>query len=65
MPNVTLETIHNELEDIKGEIKFIRHVMEEDYRLSDWAKKELVEARKLPDSKLIDHEEVKRRILQK
>ena len=62
MPDVTLETIHNELEDIKGEIKFIRHVMEEDYRLSDWAKKELVEARKIPDSKLIDHEEVKRRI---
>lgn len=60
MPNVTLETIHNELEGIKGEIKFIRHVMEEDYRLSDWAKKELVEARKIPDSKLIDHEEVKR-----
>jgi len=57
-----LETIHNELEGIKGEIKFIRHVMEEDYRLSDWAKKELVEARKLPDSKLIGHEEVKRRI---
>ncbi len=55
-----LETIHNELEGIKGEIKFIRHVMEEDYRLSDWAKKELVEARKIPDSKLIDHEEVKR-----
>ncbi len=62
MPDVTLETIHNELEGIKGEIKFIRHVMEEDYRLSDWAKKELVEARKLPDSKLIGHEEVKRRI---
>ena len=65
MPNVTLETIHNELEDIKGEIKFIKHIMEEDYRLSDWAKKELVEARKVSDSKLIGHDEVKNRILKK
>ena len=65
MENVTLKTIHEELVDIKGDIKFLKHVMEEEYRLSDWAKKELEDARRIPDSKLIDHEEVKRRILQK
>lgn len=65
METITLETIHKELVDIKGEIKFLKHVMGEEYKLSDWAKKELLEARKVPDSKLISHEEVKKRILGK
>ena len=62
---MTLEKIHKDLKDIKGELKFLKHVMEEEYELSDWAKKELVEARKVPDSKLISHEEVKKHILRK
>ena len=65
MQTVTLKTIHEELVGIKGDIKFLKHVMEEEYRLSDWAKKELEDARRISDFKLIDHEEVKRRILQK
>ena len=65
MANVTLEEIHKDLKDIKGELKFLKHVMEEEQELSDWAKKELVEARKVPDSKLISHEEVKKHILGK
>ena len=65
MQTVTLKTIHKELVDIKGDINFLKHVMEEEYRLSDWAKKELEDARKVPDSKLMNHEEVKKRILQK
>jgi len=62
---VTLERIHEDLVDIKGEIKFLKHVMEEEYEFSDWAKRELAEARKIPDSELISHEEAKKRILAK
>ena len=65
METVTLERIHKELVDMKGDIKFLKHIMEEEYGLSDWAKKELLEARKVPDSKLISHEEVKKHILRK
>ena len=65
MGNVTLETIHKEIADIKGELKFLKHIMEEEYQLSEWAKKELSEARKVHDKELIDHEEVKKRILGK
>lgn len=50
---------------MKSDIKFLKHIMEDEYILSDWAKKELLEARKVPDSKLISHEEVKKRILRK
>ena len=39
--------------------------MEEEYEFSDWAKRELAEARKIPDSELISHEEAKKRILAK
>ncbi len=63
MGTITLEKIHKDLMDIKGEIKFIKHAFKEDYELSDWAKKELAEARKTPDSELTSHEEVKKRIL--
>ncbi|MBI3050829.1 hypothetical protein HYY74_00040 [Candidatus Woesearchaeota archaeon] len=65
MPQVTLETIHRELVNIRGDIEFLKHVMGEEYKLSDWAKKELAEARKIPESGLSDHEEVRRRILQR
>lgn len=65
MGTVTLETIHKDLMDIKGEIKFLKHVMEEEYELSDWTKKELAEAREVPDSELISHGEVERLILGK
>lgn len=65
MGNVTLESIHKEIADIKGELKFLKHIMEEEYQLSDWAKKELAEARKVPDKDLIDHAEVKKKILGK
>ena len=65
MANVTLNTIYKEVIDIKGEIKFLKHLMEEEYELSAWAKKELEDARKVPDSELISHDVVKRRILAK
>lgn len=63
MNTVTLQTIHRELAEIKGDIEFLKHVMKEDYPLSDWATKELAESRKRPDSELISHENVKKRIL--
>ena len=48
-----------------NEVKLIKNILSEEYELSSWAKNELLEARKIPDSKLIDHDEVKRRLLQK
>ncbi|MEK6946173.1 MAG: hypothetical protein AABX32_01060 [Nanoarchaeota archaeon] len=65
MANVSLETIHKELADIKGDLKFLKHIMKEEYELSGWSKKELAESRKVPDSDLISHEEVRKRILGK
>ena len=54
METVTLETIHKDLEYIKDNIDFLKHVMEEEYELSDWAKKELKKARETPEDKYID-----------
>ena len=65
METVTLKTIYRELADIKGELKFLKHIIQEEHELSDWAKGELKEARKTPNSKLVNHEDVKKRILGK
>lgn len=65
MKTVTLEVINSNLEKLYNEVEFIKNILSEEYELSSWAKNELAEARKTPDSKLINHDEVKRRILQK
>ncbi|MBS3158068.1 hypothetical protein J4206_02150 [Candidatus Woesearchaeota archaeon] len=63
MADVTLQTIHKELVHIRSDIEFLKNAIKEDYELSDWAKKELAESRKVPDSELISHENAKRLIL--
>ena len=63
--NITLDVINRNIEKLYNEIEFIKNMLSEEYELSSWAKKELVEARKILDSKLISHDDVKRRILQK
>ena len=63
MTTATLEKIHKEIHDLKKDMDFIKHVISEEYGLSEWAKNELLKARKVADSELIDHEEIKKRIL--
>ena len=65
MVGITVETIHDELKEIKTDIERIRIMLEEDYELSDEAKKELKEARKTPHSKYISQKYVEKRFLRK
>lgn len=58
METITLEHLHKEILDIKKELKKISFLLEEDFELSEEAKKELFEARKEPISSYIDHEKV-------
>jgi len=48
---------------IKEILLFNKSLKDPEGELSDWAKKELIEARKIPISEKISHEEVKKRIL--
>lgn len=63
MTNVTLQTIHREITEIKNTLEYLKHLMKENYELSDWAKKEIAAARRIPDAKLISHEELRKKIL--
>ncbi len=65
METVTMETLHKDIKKLCGEVKLIRNIISEEYELSDWTKKELKEARAVPDSGLISHEEAKKRILRR
>jgi hypothetical protein len=60
METITLERLHKEVLGIKKELKRISLILEEDFELSEEAKKELIEARKEPISSYVDHEEVLR-----
>ena len=55
---VTLEMIYEEILEIKDNLIFIRHLLEEKYDLSDETKKKLDTARNTPSSEYISHEEV-------
>lgn len=58
-----IENLHKDLQEIKKELYLIKHILAEDYELTDYAKKALKEARETPKSKFISHEESKKRLL--
>ena len=56
---VTLETIHEEMQKMKQDLVFLRHVMEEEYELSAKACRELQAARKrMARGDYIPHEKI-------
>lgn len=59
----SIETIHEELEALRKDVTFIKHVLSEDSELSNKAKKELALARKTPLSKYISQEEMEKEFL--
>ena len=63
MEAVTVETIHHEITGLQDDIKLIKNILLEEYELSEETIRKLEEARKVPDSELIDHDEVKKRFL--
>jgi|GEM_PF-1267260 len=63
METVNLETIHRDLKAMKKDIDLIKHILGEEYRLSDEAKNELANARATPREKYIKHEKVAKEFL--
>lgn len=64
MENINQEIL-SKINQIQIDIEFIRENIVEDEKLSDWAKNELTEARKIPDSECVSHEKVKEMLLEK
>ena len=50
----TIDALHQELADIKKDVEFIKHILSEDFELSNEAKQALQEARETPASEYID-----------
>jgi hypothetical protein len=62
---VDLEHIHKDIVLMKKDIAFIKDALSDEGELSDWAKRELVLASKVPDKDLIPLEVVEREIKRK
>ena len=60
-----LTKLRRDIEIIKNLLISQRKIEEDEGELTEWAEKELEEARKTPESKYISLEEVKKRILKK
>ena len=64
MESITLNKIHADLLSIKKDMNRIRIFFDEDeFKLSDEIKKQIVESRKTPMSSMISQEEVEREFL--
>ena len=63
MAEAIIEHMHEDLETLKRNVAVVMHVLSEEGKLSKYAKQALAEARAMPDSEYISHEELKRRIL--
>ncbi len=64
MEGVTLTKIHEDLMLIKKDLNRIRIFFDEDeFKLSDEIKKQILESRKIPLSRMIPQEEVEREFL--
>jgi hypothetical protein len=50
----SIERIHDEISELRKDMEFIKHILSEDYELSDEARKQLSEARKTPESEYVD-----------
>jgi hypothetical protein len=59
-----IECIHKDIEFIKRDLNFIKNILAEDFELSDEARKQLKIAEKTPVSEYIDHEDVKKQLLE-
>ena len=59
-----IECMHKDIEDIKKSICFIKNILAEEYELSEETKKQLEVARETPIAEYIDHEKVKKQLLQ-
>lgn len=58
-----LECMHNDIEDIKKSISFIKNILTEEHELSEETRKQLEVASKTPISEYVDHEKVKKQLL--
>ncbi len=61
MANVTIDTLHKELHEIRNDLALLKHILSEEYELSAWAKKELEKARSTPEADYVSQEEMERR----
>ena len=63
MAPISLETIHKDLENLQKDVDFIKHLVAEDFELSEEAKKQLEEARKTPRAEYISQEDMEKEFL--
>ncbi|PKP59818.1 MAG: hypothetical protein CVT88_04640 [Candidatus Altiarchaeales archaeon HGW-Altiarchaeales-1] len=63
METVTLNILHKNIMKLMDDMAYLKHLLDEEYELSDWAKKNLKEARKTPDSEYISQEDMEKEFL--
>lgn len=62
MAEAVIEHMHKDLEAVKQDIAVIKHILTQEGKFSDFAKKALAEARATSDSEYVSHEELKKRV---
>jgi hypothetical protein len=59
----SLKQIHDDLEELKRDMARIKAILEEDFELSEWAKKRIEEAKKTAHSEYISQNDIEKEFL--
>lgn len=60
---INLHKIHEDISKLRRDVSFIKHIISEEFELSDWAKKQLKKARSTPDREYINQKEMEKEFL--
>ncbi|MBI2664427.1 hypothetical protein HYX10_03745 [Candidatus Woesearchaeota archaeon] len=63
MEALTLERVYEDVKEIKQQLKRLNLMLEEDFELSEHAKKELAESRKMPRAEYVSQKEMEKEFL--
>lgn len=55
---ITIERLHEDIVDLRKEVELIKHMLEENYELSEEVKKALAAARKTPESEYVNLDDI-------
>lgn len=55
---ITIEHLHRDIVGLRREVELIKHMLEENYELSEETKKMLAEARKTPESEYVNLDDI-------
>jgi len=58
MTDVDIAHLHDDIVQLKNDVRVIKHILSEEGKLTDWAKDELRKAREVPEEEYVSIDDI-------